>query len=41
MKGSSYASSVALSLEKTKDFYVLFQSEPGVKEWPPQAQKQN
>lgn len=25
--------------EKTKDFYVLFQSGSGREEWPPQAQK--
>lgn len=32
MKGSSDASSFALSLKKMKDFYVLFQSGPGMKE---------
>lgn len=41
MKESSYASSLALSLKKMKDFYVLFQSGSGRKEWPLQAQKQN
>lgn len=41
MKGDSDASSFALFLKKTKDFYVLFQSRSGMKEWPPQAQKQN
>lgn len=32
MKGGSDASSFALSLKKMKDFYVLFQSGPGMKE---------
>lgn len=32
MKESSYASSLALSLKKIKDFYVLFQSGSGAKE---------
>ena len=41
MKGGSDASSFALFLKKTKDFYVLFQSRLGMKEWPPQAEKQN
>lgn len=41
MKVSSCASSLALSLKKTKDFYTLFQSGSGMKEWSPQAQKQN
>lgn len=41
MKESSYASLLALSLKKTKDFYVLFQSGSDTKEWAIQAQKQN
>lgn len=41
MKGGSDASSFALFLKKTKDFYVLFQAGSGMKEWLPQAQRQN
>lgn len=39
MKESSYASLLALSLKKTKDFYVLFQSGSDTKEWAIQARK--